>query len=126
MTTATRDAPVQAPDRSLQQRRAALRKANDIRVARAALKRKLNHTRRPDALREVAAHILQPDDTLLTMKVADLLMACPSVGAYRVHQVLTRGRISPNKTIGGLADAQRKWLAFALSQIAGRRTIGLR
>ena len=63
----------QAPRRSLDQRMDALRRANDIRVQRAKLKKdfKLGRVRFEAILRD-------PPDYVSTAKVLDMLMAVPS------------------------------------------------
>jgi hypothetical protein len=94
-----------APDRSLEQRIAALGRANDIRTDRATLKRDIKAGR--VGLAKLCALISDPPAELLTMKLFALLMAVPKVGEVRVNRVLFRHAISPSKTIGGLSERQR-------------------
>ena len=98
-----------APDRSLQQRRAALTKATGVRVYRAQLKRDINtgHITATDVLRA-------PHPDVLTMKVRDLLLAVPMIGRYKAGQALKCVRAAPTKTIGGLSDRQRHELVVWL------------
>lgn len=91
-----------APERSLVQRRDALRRANDIRTRRARLKRDLKAGRR-----DVLALIADPPEWTETMKVFDLLLAVPKYGRVKVNRVLVQCRISPSKTLGGLSERQR-------------------
>ena len=100
-----------APERSLNQRMDALRRANEIRTERARLKRDLKAGR-------VRIHglLLEPPDYLLTAKVFDLLLAVPKYGRVKVNRILTHCRISPSKTIGGLSDRQRNELVSYLSR----------
>jgi hypothetical protein len=98
-----------APERSLTQRMAALRRANDIRTRRANLKRDLKAGR-------VHIHglLLDPPEYLETAKVFDLLLAVPKYGRVKVNRILTQCRISPSKTVGGLSERQRNELVSYL------------
>lgn len=93
----------QPPARSLQQRRDALDRANEIRTYRADLKRdlKAGHGTVIDVVRD------SPDETE-TMKIFDLLMSAPKMGRVKVNRILNQCRISPSKTVGGLSDRQRE------------------
>ena len=95
----------QAPERSLDQRMEALRRANDIRVRRAQLKKdlKAGQARIQDILRE-------PPDYVSTAKVFDMLMAVPKFGRVKATRFLNQCRISQSKTVGGLSDRQRSEL----------------
>lgn len=94
--------PGAAPERSLAQRRAALRRANDIRTQRAQLKRDLKGGRA-----RIQGLLLEPPKYLLTAKVFDFLLAVPKYGRVKANRVLTQCRISPSKTFGGLSERQR-------------------
>ena len=96
-----------APERSLNQRMDALKRANEIRTRRARLKRDLKAGRS-----QIHGLLLDPPEYLLTAKVFDLLLAVPKYG--RVKRILTHCRISPSKTIGGLSDRQRHELVSFL------------
>ena len=106
-------APVQssnaAPERSLDQRMEALKRANDIRSKRAQLKRDLKAGRI-----NIQGLLLDPPDYLETAKVFDLLLAVPKYGRVKVNRILTHCRISPSKTIGGLSERQRNELVSYL------------
>jgi hypothetical protein len=110
MTTATMIQPT-APERTDVQRLAALERANEIRIARARLKRdlKAGHT-------QIHGLLLDPPEWLQTAKVFDLLLAVPKYGRVKVNRILTRCRVSPSKTIGGLSDRQRLALLGALGE----------
>jgi hypothetical protein len=90
------------PERSLQQRLDALERANKIRTYRKDLKKDVKRGERlvPDIL-------LEPDDELATMKIEKLLIAMPKIGRIKANRMLTRMRISPSKTVGGLSERQR-------------------
>ena len=92
----------QAPVRSLDQRMDALKRANDIRVKRAKLKKDLKDGR------ILIDQILQaPPEYVETAKVIDILMAVPKFGRVKAARFLNTCRISQSKTVGGLSDRQR-------------------
>ena len=93
---------VQAPVRSLDQRMEALKRANDIRVKRAQLKKDLKSgaTSIDEILRE-------PPEFVSTAKVFDMLIAVPRFGRVKTGRLLNQCRISQTKTIGSLSDRQR-------------------
>jgi hypothetical protein len=100
---------VAAPERSLDQRMEALRRANEIRTARAQLKRDLKAGRRT-----IHDLLLEPPAYVETAKVFDMLLAVPKYGRVKVNKVLQLCRISPSKTIGGLSQRQRTELVSML------------
>lgn len=87
------------PERSLDQRMAALERANEIRSHRAELKRKL-------AAGAVRWDSLVADPLCNSMKIVDVLMALPKVGRVKAYRALTRCDISPSKTLAGMTDRQ--------------------
>src|SRR3954447_11074362 len=98
-----------APERSLNQRMDALKRANDIRTRRARLKRDLKAGRT-----SIHGLLLDPPEFLQTAKVFDLLLAVPKYGRVKVNRILTQCRISPSKTVGGLSERQRNELVTFL------------
>jgi S13-like protein len=98
-----------APERSLDQRMEALRRANRIRSKRAQLKRDLKAGKV-----KVQTLLLDPPEYLLTAKVFDMLLAVPKYGRVKANRVLNQCRISPSKTIGGLSERQRAELVSQL------------
>ncbi len=92
----------QAPERSLDQRMEALRRANDIRVRRAQLKKDLK-----DGRVRVEAILGDPPEYVETAKVFDILMAVPKFGRVKAARFLNQCRISQSKTVGGLSERQR-------------------
>lgn len=103
------DRYIEAPQRSLIQRREALEKANDIRTYRAQLKRDVKARRK--SLHDL---LLDPPEKIETMKVFDLIIAAPKYGRTKVNKVLVQCRISPSKTIGGMSQRQRTELVSML------------
>jgi hypothetical protein len=92
----------QAPVRSLDQRMEALKRANDIRVKRAKLKKDLKEGRvRIDEI------LRDPPEYVSTAKVFDMLMAVPKFGRVKAARFLNQCRISQSKTVGGLSERQR-------------------
>ena len=103
--------PMAAPERSLNQRMEALGKANEIRSARAQLKRDLKSGRV-----SIQQLLLDPPEFLETAKVFDMMLAVPKYGRVKVNKILQTCRISPSKTIGGLSDRQRAELVGLLKR----------
>jgi len=101
-------APVQssaanaAPERSLDQRMEALRRANDIRSKRAQLKRDLKAGKV-----KIRTLLMDPPEYVQTAKVFDMLLAVPKYGRVKTNRILNTCRISPSKTNGGLSERQR-------------------
>src|SRR3954465_15944262 len=92
----------QAPLRSLDQRMEALKRANDIRVRRAQLKKdlKTGSANIDDILRNRPGYVS-------TAKVFDILMAVPKFGRVKAARFVNQCRISQSKTVGGLSERQR-------------------
>lgn len=120
---------VHAPTRTLEQRLDALARGNSIRLARAALKRRL-HTDRylnllliaietRDAGRDLVA--TAPAGYLDTMKVQDLLTSAQGIGDVKASKILTKAMVSPAKTVGGVSPRQRAALIDAVERLAAYR-----
>jgi hypothetical protein len=101
----------QTPERSLDQRMEALRRANDIRSQRAKLKRDLK-----SGQVTIQRIIATPPDYVLTAKVFDMLMAVPKYGKVKATKFLNHCRISQGKTMGGLSERQRNELLELLGR----------
>jgi hypothetical protein len=97
----------------------ALARANEVRLARAELKRKV-------AVEEidVADVILQCPWEAESMAVADLLMSQRRWGQTRCRRFLAQIPMSEKKTVGSMTDRQRQTLAAMLS--ANRTASGWR
>jgi hypothetical protein len=107
----TLKAATQAPERSLDQRMDALRRANDIRSRRAQLKKDLKSGRV-----QIKDVIASPPDYVLTAKVFDMLLAVPKYGKVKATRFINHCRISQGKTVGGLSERQRNELVDLLSR----------
>ena len=99
----------QAPLRSLDQRMEALKRANDIRVKRAKLKKDL----KAGAI-QIESILRSPPTYVETAKVFDILMAVPKFGRVKAARFLNQCRISQSKTVGGLSERQRAELVGLL------------
>jgi hypothetical protein len=102
-------AQVQAPLRSLDQRMDALRRANEIRVRRAQLKKDLK-----SGSAQIETIFSDPPEYVETAKVFDMLMAVPKFGRVKAARFLNQCRISQSKTVGGLSERQRAELVGLL------------
>ena len=78
------------------------RRANDVRVKRAKLKKDLKE----GAVR-IEKILGNPPEYVSTAKVIDILMAVPKFGRVKATRFLNTCKISPSKTVGGLSDRQR-------------------
>lgn len=97
------------PTRSHEQRLDALQRANEVRVARAQLKRHLAAgERRLDELLD------QVPEFARGAKIFDLVRAVPKLGPVRARQLLVHCGISETKTVGGLTERQRAELIAVL------------
>src|SRR6201995_3720047 len=93
---------VQAPVRSLDQRMEALKRANDIRVRRAQLKKDLK-----SGQARIQDILSNPPEFVSTAKGFDMLLAVPKFGRVKAARFLNQCRISQSKTVGGLSERQR-------------------
>jgi len=102
------------------QRLRALERANEIRLARASLKRRI-------ALGDVSAAevLLTCPSEAVSWSVGDLLMSQRRWGTTRCRKFLSRNHIIETKQIGTLTDRQRRILAAALHAAAEVTAAGL-
>lgn len=80
----------------------ALKRANDVRVKRAKLKKDLK-----EGKVRIEQILGNPPEYVSTAKVIDILMAVPKFGRVKATKFLQTCKISPSKTVGGLSDRQR-------------------
>jgi hypothetical protein len=90
----------------------ALERANQVRLARAELKRKVA----AEAL-DVADVILECPWEAHSMAVADLLMSQRRWGQTRCRRFLAQIPMSEKKTVGSMTDRQRRTLAAMLASV---------
>ena len=93
------------------QRLRALERANEIRLARASIKRRI-----ADGEVSAADVILECPDAADTWPVGELLMSQRRWGAMRCRKFLARNQITETKPIGTLTERQRQMLACSLSE----------
>lgn len=97
------------PERSAEQRMAALRAANEIRLRRATLRQDLKTGRGGAEL-----VILDPPKWAESMKVIDLLMRVPGWGTVKVDRAMFTAKVGHGKTLGGITQRQRTALVEQL------------
>ena len=102
------------------QRLRALERANEIRLERAALKRRI-------AAGEVSAAevILNPPQSAETWSVGDLLMSQRRWGTTRCRRFLARNSITETKPVGTLTQRQKNLLARSLVLTLGEAGSGM-
>jgi hypothetical protein len=103
------DTATAVPERSHEQRLRALRKANEIRTARAQLKRDLKAGKV-----KIEQLLLDPPHYVMSAKAFDMILAVPKYGRVKANKILATCRISPSKTISGLSERQRAELVAQL------------
>lgn len=91
-----------APERSVEQRMAALKVANEVRSRKAELKRELRENRML-----ILKAICDPPVWLRNAKVEEILLATRGFGRVKVREMLRAAEIAPSKTVGGITDRQR-------------------
>ena len=90
------------PGRSREQRLRALQLANEIRSARAQLKKEL-----ASGKIELAQILAEPPECVRTARVRDVLLALPKIGAVKAGRILAECGIAHSKTLSGLTERQR-------------------
>jgi hypothetical protein len=91
------------------QRLRALERANQIRLARAELKRRI-----AEGDISAAEVILDPPSAAISWEVSELLMSQRRWGSSRCRKFLLRNQISETKPVGALTERQRRLLADQL------------
>ena len=89
------------------------KRANDIRVKRAQLKKK----DLKDGTVQIEGVLLDPPEYVSTAKVFDMLMAVPKFGRVKAARLLKPCRISQSKTVGGLSERQRAELVSLFNRV---------
>lgn len=87
----------------------ALAKANEVRLARAGVKRQIAHRELT-----VAAVILEPPACCMSMTMAELLCSQWRWGTDTTSKFLAKIRMPETKTVGSLTPRQRRALAAIL------------
>lgn len=102
-----------APTAARPQHLRALARANEVRLARAELKRRIG-----DGELTVAAVVLDAPWEAGTMTVSDLLMSQRRWGRTRCRKLLQGIPMSETKTVGSMTDRQRHAVAGVLAHQA--------
>jgi hypothetical protein len=97
------------------QRLQALERANEIRLARAELKRRIAY-----GSVSAAEVILAPPCEANSWAIGDLLLSQRRWGHTRCRKFLMRNQINETKPVGALTDRQRRMLADHLSSAVAR------
>jgi S13-like protein len=93
------------PGRSREQRLRALERANEVRTARAKLKKEL-----ASGKIELVPILADPPACVRTARVREVLLVVPKIGLVRVGRILAQCGIAHSKTLGGLTARQRNEL----------------
>lgn len=106
---------------ALQQRRAAIDRANTIRITGYAIKARMAALPRHTAPLE-AAHMLADDwEPFGHMRIHEFLEAVPGIGDDRVRRILVRAGtgfpVWPLRRVRDLTDRERRRVSYALTQI---------
>jgi hypothetical protein len=91
----------------------ALERANEVRLARADLKRRIADGKLP-----AADVILNAPWEASSMAVADVLMSQRRWGRTRARRLLQGVQVSETKTLGSMTERQRQVLAMAMRDLA--------
>jgi hypothetical protein len=97
------------------QRLRALERANEIRLARAELKRRI-----AGGGASVADVILDPPQEASSWAIGDLLMSQRRWGSTRCRKFLSRNQITETKPVGALTERQRRVLVSQLDSCSSR------
>ena len=99
----------------MKQHMQALQRANNVRLYRAGIKRKLrSYPTRTESRRAAAELMLIEDPALDGMRVHDLLASCTRTGKITANKIMSRAAIPEAKLIGYLTPRQRELLAAML------------
>jgi len=90
------------PGRSREQRLRALAQANEVRRARAGLKKEL-----ASGKVELVQILADPPSCMRTARVRDLLLVLPKIGSVRAARILAHCGIAHSRTLAGLSERQR-------------------
>ena len=100
-----------ASGRSLDYRSTALRRANEVRIARSQLKKQLQA-----GTVRIEVVLASPPEHVLRAKLLDLLVAAPRLGPVKAARLLHSVGISESKTVAGLSERQRALLVELLTR----------
>jgi len=93
---------------------AALGEANRVRLRRAALMRWLYGQSGAQSHERAAELVLEPDQSVCSMLVLDLLERVRQVGSAQAERMLSSAGVAPTATVGTLTARQRAAVAAVL------------
>lgn len=96
----------------------ALARANEVRLARAALSRQIRALPPAEGAAYVADVLLAPPPEMATMSVEALLGEIHRWGDSRSRKALLRAQVREGKAVGSLTPRQAKALAQAILPVA--------
>jgi hypothetical protein len=108
-------APAAVPARSREQRQRALQQANEIRMARAKLKKEL-----ASGKLTLVQILAEPPACVRTARLRELLLVLPKIGPAKAGRILAQCGIAHSKTLAGLSDRQRAELLNTFPLTPGR------
>ncbi len=94
------------PKLSLDEKKKALKKAQEIRSKRAKIRQNLKSGK--TSIREILANI--NDDVVAKMRVAYLLESLPRIGKVRTRKIMTDIGINETRRVQGLGNRQKQEL----------------
>lgn len=94
------------PKLSLEEKKKALKKAQEIRSKRAKIRQNLKNGK--TSIREVLTNI--NDDVVAKMRVAYLLESLPRIGKVRTRKIMTDIGINETRRLQGLGNRQKQAL----------------
>lgn len=96
----------------------ALGLANQTKLARATVKRRVRSARSRSEAWAIAAEVVEDTpERLQSMMVIQLLSSCRQTGSHVAHRLLAKAGIYELRTLGGLTDRQRRALTSRLRQL---------
>jgi hypothetical protein len=106
--------PFVTPGERRDQAMAALAQANRVRLRRASLTRWMHGRSAAESHERAAELILDPDPTLYSMIVLELLQRIRQVGTAQAERMLELADVSPTSTLSALTARQRAGLTALL------------
>lgn len=98
-------------EEALQQRRIALAKANEIRIAIAEEKRKIRAMTHREAAERMAEMLLQDPDLISSVQMDKFLTWPRGSGAAAARRMLRRWKMPPGVRLGVLSEDSRRFIA---------------
>lgn len=103
-----------------EQRQAALVHANEVRIQRSRLRRRLHELGRGSGPAEAKRVLVEEAEQYASMTIGEFLLMVPGVGPQRARRLLSQLEISPWRSVRDLSQGRRIALADVLAA-QGRR-----